>query len=104
MLPMKLLTHFLIALTIWSQFDDALLLPESTVVSTQLTGSEDNEFLPAKRADHEERVVAHRWAEAVCPNPQAAAVSYSQCGETSAETVTTAFAPPPLYMFMSLQN
>jgi hypothetical protein len=100
---MKQVAYLLISLTFWSQFDDALLTPASALQSAPLPSDDDDEFLPPQRQEREEPFAARRQPQPVSVKPYAADFSTVERGVPSEWNLTTPFAPPPLYAFMSLQ-
>ncbi len=100
---MKPLACLLIALTLWSQFDDTLLATELSSPSAPLASGDDDEFLPARRRESEEHVAVRRPAEPIRAKRPASGTRSARSSRPVAHPITTAFAPPPLYLLMSLQ-
>jgi hypothetical protein len=100
---MKQVAYFLISLTIWSQFDDVLLTPASALQSAPLPSDDDDEYLPAKRQEQPEQFAPRRQPQSVSVKPRAADFFSVGRGVPCEWNLTTPYAPPPLYAFMSLQ-
>jgi hypothetical protein len=99
---MKRKAYLLVFLTIWAQFDDALLTPASTFQSAPLPADDDDDFLPVKRPAHQDQF-ARRQPLSVGVKPLAANFTFVQRRVPSESKLTAPFTPAPLALFMSLQ-
>jgi hypothetical protein len=97
---MKRLAYLLIFLTFWAQFDDLLLTPASAFQSAP---SDDDEYVSSGGQEQQEWFGPRRQPPSVSVKPQAADFPLVRREVPSEWKLTTPFAPPPLYVFMSLQ-
>jgi hypothetical protein len=99
---MKRNTYFLILFTLFAQFDDALLSFAATSLSAPLTSDDDDECLPLLRLAGQEQC-SRRLPRSI--SVKLLAGSFSPFGRSllAEPILTTPFAPPPLYLFSSLQ-
>jgi hypothetical protein len=97
--------YILAFLTFWVQFDDLLLAALSTAgQSAPLPGSNEEEgFLPPKRQARPQQSSLRRQPKTARPKAQAAVPNLVGKCLPSKWNLATPFAPPPLYVFMSLQ-
>ena len=97
---MKRLAHFLILLLLLAQVDDAwAVAPVSP--SAPIT-DDDDEYLPAQWRLRDEQSSGQEPAF-VGVKPQTADFPLVRRGVPLQWNLSTPFAPPPLYLFMSLQ-
>jgi hypothetical protein len=101
-LQMKRIAYFLISLTLWVHFDDVLLAPASALESAPLP-SDDDEYVACEGQGSQKQFGHRRQPPAVSANAQAVHGPLVRTGMPSAWHLTTPFAPPALYVFMSLQ-
>jgi hypothetical protein len=93
-------SYFLILLLIWAQVDDfwvaALVLPSAPL-------ADDDEYLSSQQRPQVEVCSSHQKPVFLGLKPQTADLPLVRRGVPSEWNLTTAFLPPPLYVFMSLQ-
>jgi hypothetical protein len=96
---MKPLAYLLLLLVISAQVDDywaaAPILPSTPP-------ADDDEYLPSQPRPQEQACSACRTPEFVGLKPQPADFPFLETGVPSQWNLITPFAPPPLYVFMSL--
>ncbi len=101
-LHMKWFAYLLIPLLLSTQVGDALAVaadePSAPLVD------DDDEFLPVQRRPREEESVPDPGQIVVRLNPPTANHPPARRGRSFEWDPTTPFAPPPLYVFMSLQT
>jgi hypothetical protein len=99
---MKRFTYLLTLLLLSAQVDDALAavcnLPPDPLADV------DDEYLPSQRRTREEQPVPDQAPVAVEPQSRTADFLPLRKGVPSGWNRITPFTPPPLYVFMSLQN
>jgi hypothetical protein len=101
--PMKRNAYLLAFLTFWVQLDDALLTSASTLQSASLPSDDDDECLPLECKEQLEQGSARRPLHPVRVASRAADFPRIRRGLPFEWKLTTPLAPPPLYVFMSLQ-
>jgi hypothetical protein len=99
---MKRIAGLLIVLTCWAQFDD-VLLPRAPDAQSAPLPDDDDEYIPSTSQDQETRSAGRQRPVLVYLKPQPGVFALVRSGVPSAPTLTTPLAPPPLYVFMSLQ-
>jgi hypothetical protein len=97
--------YFLAFLTFWVQVDDLLFAALSRAgQSAPLPSSnEEEEFLPPNRPERPQQSSFRRQPKSARLKAQAAAPSLVGKCLPSEWNLAAPFAPPPLYVFMSLQ-
>ena len=100
-LQMNRLVYLLILLLISAQVDD-FWAPASGLPSAPL--ADDDEYVPAKRPPQDELSSSRQKPVFGGLRPRTADCPLVRRGVPSAWKLTTPFTPPPLYVFMSLQN
>jgi hypothetical protein len=101
---MKRVTYFLILLLITDQVDDAwAVAPVST--DTPLTADDDydDDYLAAPQQSARELSPSHHGPAFLGRNRPTAELTSCRRGVPSAPDLTAPFAPPALYVLMSLQ-
>jgi hypothetical protein len=99
---MKQLAFLLILLVFWAQVDDSIIAV--ALPSAPLTEAEDDEYLPSQRQVRgEEESFRRPQPVSNGPIPLTAAFAGVRRGVAPAWDLAVPFAPPPLYVFMSLQ-
>jgi hypothetical protein len=93
--------YFLALLLIWAQVDDAWAAAPAS--PSESLADDDDEYLPARRRPQEEEGSLQQKPVFVGLKPQNADLPPVQRDVPSEWNLTTSFAPPPLYFFMSLQ-
>jgi hypothetical protein len=100
-LPMKRVSYVLIFLVLSTQVDDtwtvASISPFAPLVD------DNDEYVPSQQRPHEVECSPHQKPLCVGLKPQAADFPFVRRGLPSDWSLTKPFAPPPLYVFMSLQ-
>jgi hypothetical protein len=98
--------YFLVLLLVWAQVDDAWAATPLSPLAAPLADDADEEYLPAESQQHREQ-----WAQGQAPappgvRPETGGVSSGipQRGPSAESRAAAPFAPPPLYVFMSLQR
>jgi hypothetical protein len=100
---MKRITYFLVSMTIWAQFDDVLLAPASVVLSAPLA-SDDDEYVPSEGREEQSWLISLPQRQSVGVASEAVAPFRGGMSRRPCEwEFATPFAPPPIYVFMSLQ-
>ena len=97
---MKPLACFLILLLVSAPVDDALVA--APVLPSAPVADDTDEYLPAQARTRGEPS-SRMQAVADAPNLPAADIHFDPKGSPAGWTLTTPFAPSPLYVFMSLQ-
>src|SRR5215831_16675312 len=99
---MKCIAYFLVFLTFWAQFDDVLLISVLPFQSAPLS-SDDNEYVSSGSQEQREWLVPRRQLQSVSVRLQVADFPLVRRAVPSEWNLTTPFASPLLYVFMSLQ-
>lgn len=99
---MRRLTYFLIAVTVWAQFDDVLLAPASTILSASLA-SDDDDYVSSGGQEEQPWLVSMERREPVRVTPPGVDLFHVGKIPRSECKFATPFAPPLIYVFMSLQ-
>jgi hypothetical protein len=84
-----------------AQVDDAWAAAP-VLPSAPLSG-DDDEYLPAQRRPQEQLASSHQEPVFKAVTPHTAGFSFGSGGVLPERNLTPPFAPPPLYVFMSLQ-
>jgi hypothetical protein len=98
---MKRLVGLLILLTVWAMIDD--VVPISSFQSAPVPNADDDEYLPAERHEHLEKVGGRRQQPSVIVQPRVAGLLVGRVQEPIRSNLTGPGSPKPLYVFMSLQ-
>jgi hypothetical protein len=100
---MKRITYLLVLLPIWHQVDDTWVVAAEFFAASQ-AGIEDNEeYLPSERDQRAEECASHQKRRGVGANPSPADSPLTRTDFLSNRRPIAPYAPPPLYVFMSLQ-
>jgi hypothetical protein len=99
---MRRITHFLIFATLWSQFDDVLLAPASAILSAPLA-SDDDDYVSSVGQEEQSWLASMGQRQSVGVTPQGVDLLHVRTSLRSECKLATPFAPPPMYVFMSLQ-
>jgi len=99
---MKRITYFLISVTLWAQFDDVLLAPASTILSAPLA-SDDDDYVSSVDQEEQSWLASMGQRQSVGVPPQGVDLFHVGTSLRSECKSATPFAPPPIYVFMSLQ-
>src|SRR5262249_42313410 len=99
---MKRNAYFLVLLTFWAQFDDALMPPSAAVQSAPVPG-DDDEYVPSGSEQQHRSLSPHRQGKAVGVQSRGADGFLVARGTYCPGDRATALLPRPLYVFMSLQ-
>jgi hypothetical protein len=98
--------YFLVLLLVWTQADDAWAATPLSPLASPLADDADEEYLPVESQQHREQ-----WAQGQAPAPPGVlpdtggvSTGRPQRGPTAESMAAAPFAPPPLYVFMSLQR
>jgi hypothetical protein len=101
---MNRLAYLLLLLLISAQVDNYW---DNSWAATPLVPSapqaDDDEYLPSPQRPQQEECSPHQKPVFAGLKPQTADSPLVRRGVPSERNLTTAFAPPPLYVFMSLQ-
>jgi len=100
---MKRIAWLLVFLTCWAQFDD-VLLPLVPGAQSAPIPEDDDEYVPSNSQGQETRAAGRRPPGFVHVKPQPGAFALVHSRVPSEPTLTRPLAPPPLYVFMSLQR
>jgi hypothetical protein len=101
-MQMKRNACILVFLTIWVQFDNALLTLASAFQTPPVQNTDD-EYVVSKGQQQQTWFGARRQPQAVNLRPLAADLFFVGKNVSSECNLTTLYSPPPLYVFMSLQ-
>jgi hypothetical protein len=99
---MRRITYFLIAATVWTQFDDTLLAPASALLSAPLA-SDDDDYVSSGGQEQQSWLVSLGQRQSVSVTPQAMDLFGVGTSLRSKCKSATLFSPPPICVFMSLQ-
>jgi len=99
---MKRLSYFLILLLLSGQVDDTWAVVPA-LPSVPLADDDNDEYTPAQRLPRGEQSSSRQEPVFDGRKPLTADFSVARRGVPSEWDLTTPFAPPPLYAFMSLQ-
>jgi hypothetical protein len=94
--------YVLILFTLLAQFDDALVTLAASFQSAPLPSDDDDGCLPPARPERQERC-CRRQPQSISVKRLAANFSFFARSLLPKAMQTTPFAPPPLYLFSSLQ-
>jgi hypothetical protein len=100
-LQMKRLSYLLILLLLSAQVDDAWAV--SPNLPSAPLADDNDEYLPAQRRAQGEQSSSRQKPVFAGRKPQTADCSPVRRGVPPEWSLTAPFAPPPLYVFMSLQ-
>jgi len=98
---MKHLAYILMLLLLSAQVEDAWVA--ALELPSDSSADDSDEYLPAQRQPRQEQAGFKVRADKHQTVIQAIDFSISRMGVPSEWNLTTPFAPPPLYVFMSLQ-
>jgi hypothetical protein len=99
---MRRITYFLISATLWAQFDDVLLAPASAILSAPLA-SDDDDYVSSVGQEERSWLASMGQRQSVGVTPQGVCLFHVGTYLRSECKLATPFAPPPIYVFMSLQ-
>ncbi|HEY7308925.1 MAG TPA: hypothetical protein VH643_06100 [Gemmataceae bacterium] len=100
---MKQAAYLLVFLTCGAQLDDVPLPWDIDAQSAPLP-DDDDEYIPSNSQDQETRSVGRQRPGVIHLNPRPGVFGLVSSGVPSELTRSTPLAPPPLYVFMSLQR
>jgi hypothetical protein len=98
---MKRLAYLLVLLLISAQVDDYWAV--APVSSFAPLADDNDEYMPPQRRTQGEEHSSHQKPVFVGLKPEIADFPLARRGVPPERDLTTPFAPPPLYVFMSLQ-
>src|SRR5262249_4113080 len=100
---MKPIAGLLIFLACWAQFDDFLLACAAGVQSAPIH-DDGEEYIASNREDQQTRPAGRQRLGVVQRKPLPADFALVRSGVPSVPILTPPLAPPPVYVFMSLQR